>query len=209
MKKQNRGTMDFAFDKENGIAAVRWNDNSIVTVLSNHLMDQPITQAKRFDRKKRKHVNILMPNAIHKYNSTMGGVDLFDNAISNYRIRIRGKKWYWPLLSNALDAALVNAWKIHGICKKFAKETPMSQLEFRTYVVDSLLRSSNIPPTHQREGNPNEMVRFDDTKHTIIKMEKRLRCRNCSSQTIFCCKKCKIPIHPKCFDPYHTRTHSS
>ncbi|XP_055906065.1 piggyBac transposable element-derived protein 3-like [Eupeodes corollae] len=52
MKKQNRGTMDFAFDKENGIAAVRWNDNSIVTVLSNHLMDQPITQAKRFDRKK-------------------------------------------------------------------------------------------------------------------------------------------------------------
>ncbi|XP_055910809.1 piggyBac transposable element-derived protein 3-like [Eupeodes corollae] len=123
MKKQNRGTMDFAFDKENGIAAVRWNDNSIVTVLSNHLMDQPITQAKR-----------------------------------NYRIRIREKKWYWPLLSNALDAALVNAWKIHGICKKFAKETPMSQLEFRTYVVDSLLRSSNIPPTLQREGNPNEMI---------------------------------------------------
>ncbi|XP_055848110.1 piggyBac transposable element-derived protein 3-like [Episyrphus balteatus] len=206
MKKKSRGSMDFAFDKENEIAAVRWNDNSIVTVLSNHLMDQPINQAKRFDRKQRKHINIPMPNAIRQYNVTMGGVDLFDNATSNYRIRIRGKKWYWPLLTNALDAALVNAWKMHCICKKFAKETSMSQLEFRTFVVDALLRSeTNSEPVCQTEGSPNVVVRFDSMKHTVIKTEKRLRCRKCSSQTIFSCRKCNIPLHPKCFEEYHTK----
>lgn len=72
----------------------------------------PFSIQKRYERKKRKQVNIQMPNEIQEYNSTMGGVDLFDNATNNYRIRIRGKKWYWPLFTNALDAAMVNAWKI-------------------------------------------------------------------------------------------------
>lgn len=77
---------------ENEIVVVRWNDNSIVTVASNHLLPEPMHRVKRYDRKNEKIVTVQMPHPIYEYNQLMGGVDLFDNATNNYRIR--GKKWY-------------------------------------------------------------------------------------------------------------------
>lgn len=82
---------------------------------------EPLKQARRYDRKAKRMCNIEMPYPIQEYNRTMGGVDLFDNAMNSYRIRIRGKKWYWPLFTNALDAAMVNAWKLHCLCRKFGQ----------------------------------------------------------------------------------------
>lgn len=57
-------------------ALIRWNNNSIVSMISNHLSHTPIGRTKRYDRKLR--------------NPAVGGVDLFDNAINNNRIEIRG-----------------------------------------------------------------------------------------------------------------------
>lgn len=51
-------------------------------------------RARRYDRKQRKMVAIEQPYLVNQYNKYMGGVDLFDNAMNNYRIRVRGKKWY-------------------------------------------------------------------------------------------------------------------
>ncbi|XP_036329436.1 piggyBac transposable element-derived protein 3-like [Rhagoletis pomonella] len=134
MKKKPRGTSDFRFDMNNSILAVRWNDNAVVTLLSNFLSHTPMVRAKRYDRKQRKMVTIEQPYLVNEYNHLMGGVDLFDNAMNNYRIRIRGKKWYWPLITNAFDAAMVNAWKLHCFCRKYDKKPPMSQYEFRVEV---------------------------------------------------------------------------
>lgn len=78
-------------------------------------------RARRYDRKQRKMVAIEQPYLVNQYNKYMGGVDLFDNAMNNYRIRVRGKKWYWPLVTNAFDAAMVNAWKLHCFCRKYEK----------------------------------------------------------------------------------------
>lgn len=50
-----------------------------------------MVRAKRYDRKQRKMVTIEQPHLVNEYNHLMGGVDLFDNAMNNYRIRIRGK----------------------------------------------------------------------------------------------------------------------
>ena len=49
------------------------------------------------------------------YNKFMGGVDLADNVIANYRIHIKGKKWYWPLFINIISMCVVNSWKIMKI----------------------------------------------------------------------------------------------
>ena len=49
---------------------------------------------------------------IQQYNKFMGGVDLADNMLANYRICIRGKKWWWPIFSNYIDVCMVNAWKL-------------------------------------------------------------------------------------------------
>lgn len=209
MKKKNRGEMDYAFDTNNNILMVRWNDNSVVTVASNHEGILPMHNVKRFDRKKGKMVTVEMPQALAAYNSRMGGVDLFDNAMNNYRIAIRGKKWYWPLVTNGIDAAMVNAWKLHCFLQKFAdkrshakKSSAMSQIEFRVYVTESLLQQSK--PAKYREPVLLPSVRSDQVDHVIIRSDgNRVRCRGCKKHTFFVCAKCNVALHPKCFAEFH------
>lgn len=197
----DRGTYEQSFDTVNEVSAVRWNDNAVVTVLSNHLKQEPMHRAKRFDRKKMKMGTIEMPHPIHEYNRTMGGVDLFDNATNNYRIRIRGKKWYWPLITNA---AMVNAWKLHCFCRRYEKNTIMSQLDFRVFVAECMLQTSMPMKDSQTQGARNsDVVRLDGKDHIIEKNEKRIRCRQCKSQTWHKCSKCNIGLHAKCFTEYH------
>ncbi|KRY24125.1 hypothetical protein T03_13122 [Trichinella britovi] len=43
----------------------------------------------------------------------MGGVDILDKLLSSYRPRLRSKKWWWNLFSNALNLAVVAAWRLH------------------------------------------------------------------------------------------------
>lgn len=45
-----------------------------------------MNHAKRYNGKERKMVRIDQPHLVNEYNQYMGGVDLFDNAINNYRI---------------------------------------------------------------------------------------------------------------------------
>lgn len=51
MAKELKGTYDFAFDSENGISAVCWCDNAVVTIMSN--VDTIEPNAKRYDRKQK------------------------------------------------------------------------------------------------------------------------------------------------------------
>ena len=167
--------------------------------MSNYLSVEPIQTTKRYDRKVRKMTSIQQPFLIHKYNNSMGGVDLFDNAVNNYRIKVRGKKWYWPLITNGLDAAMVNAWKIRA---KPNKTKPMSQLDFRVSVAEALLqRRETCTPTGKRTGNISQFV---ENKHIVSELEKRRRCRQCGVKTFFGCVLCNENLHPKnCFADFH------
>lgn len=90
--KQERGTYDSQFDESTKIALVKWNDNSIVTAISTHYHIEPIASAKRYDKKAKTEVSIPQPVVISTYNKYMGGVNLHDNGVANYRIRVMGKK---------------------------------------------------------------------------------------------------------------------
>lgn len=87
----------------------------MVTIVTNNGTILPLVNAKRYSRKERKEVVISQTNVISAYNKHMGGVDLHDNAIANYRIKIQGKKWWWPLFTNIIDSVIVNSWKLHRI----------------------------------------------------------------------------------------------
>lgn len=222
LSKKDRGSYDFVFDTKAEVSVVRWNDNSVVTVISNNCPVNPIGSAKRYDRKHRKEVNIPQPHVIQEYNKFMGGVDLHDNAIANYRIGVRGKKWWWPLFKNVIDSSVVNAWKLY----RLANKSSISQVNFRAYIVVCLMKSeeqeieqnereedeeSSQPSTStvtmgrpSKNSLPNE-VRQDKVGHIIIKHAEsaRRRCRQCSNHTVFVCQKCKVHLHTKCFESFH------
>ncbi|KAJ8876696.1 hypothetical protein PR048_021143 [Dryococelus australis] len=78
MHKCERGSYE-------AISAVAWRDNNVVYTLSNEHGVQPVQYANRYSSRENKSLQVTQPNAIHKYNKFMGGVDLLDNNISNYR----------------------------------------------------------------------------------------------------------------------------
>lgn len=216
--KKERGFYTCAFDPILGVLVVRWNDNSVVTVMTNTCEVLPLVQAKRYNRKEHKEILIPQPNVIHQYNKYMGGVDLHDNGIANYRIRIRGKKWWWPMFTNMIDSIVVNSWKIY----KIANESRISQLEFRSQLVRSLLKcseqssntdeTSNGAKSNPLYGRPSKSalpddIRFDNVGHVIIRdtNSARKKCRICKSNTIYLCRKCKVHVHPDCFENYHMK----
>jgi len=115
LQKKERGAYDYRFDKKNEVFAVKWNDNSVVTLATNFQAVEPVLVAKRFSRTERKVVNVTQPNLIAAYNANMGGVDLLDNFVAKYKIAVKGKKWWWPLFKNYIDVALSNAWRLHRL----------------------------------------------------------------------------------------------
>ena len=134
MKKSDRGTLYFRSDDV--VYFCKWNANSIVNIGSNFLSHLPIETVKR--RVKREpDVRITHPQLIKQYNNGMGGVDVVDRILGFYRPVICGKKWYWPLIINAISVSVVAAWQLH--CA--VAETPKSHSEFRDEIAICLLKS--------------------------------------------------------------------
>ncbi|CAH1990479.1 unnamed protein product [Acanthoscelides obtectus] len=192
MSKRERGAYDCAYDKNNKISMVRWNDNSIVTICSNVYSVEPINQVRRYNRKEKREIHVQEPNVIARYNRCMGGVDLHDNGIANYRIRVMGNIWWWPIFCNSIDSIIVNCWKLYNS----VYQNKISQLDFKSYVALRLMKTDRLVE-----------VRFDDCGLTVTRHpnKARRRCRECHSHTVHMCKRCKVHLHVSCFEKYHQK----
>ena len=161
MKKSTRGTFDFSCDGT--VFMCKWSDNSYVTVASNCQTHTPVHEVRRHVKGQPVN-NFQQP---HAYNQGMGGVDLMDRMLASYRPSIRGKKWYWPLFTNALNMLVVAAWWIH--CK--IAESPMSHLDFRREIAIRLLKMSVVSRLQVGGGprvNLSDDVRFDGEDHEKV-----------------------------------------
>ena len=125
--KEPRGTFHHRKEGTDNILVLSWNDNNVVTVASNEAPALPTGEVKRWSKAEKKMVNISRPNVIKVYNETMGGVDRSDQNIAAYRISMRQRKWYWPLVADSLDGAIQNAWLLHRYINIFF-----------TYIIDLL-----------------------------------------------------------------------
>ena len=67
-----------------------------------------------------------MPMLIKTYNQGIGRIVVMDRLLSAYRPGVQEKKWYSPLITNALDISVVAAWRLH--CVLAAK--PVSHIAF-------------------------------------------------------------------------------
>ncbi|KRZ70587.1 PiggyBac transposable element-derived protein 3 [Trichinella papuae] len=81
--KKDRGFFDHIC---NGIVYLcKWNDNTIVTMASNHLTHRPVGSVQRYSQAQKKHIKIRVPEIVRRYNTSMGGVDTLDKLLSSYR----------------------------------------------------------------------------------------------------------------------------
>lgn len=210
MKKSERGAHDWAFDPNGQILSVKWKDNANVCLASNFTGIEPIQPVRRFSQSEKKHVNVPQPHIIRTYNQYMGGVDLHDAFVAKYRIKIKAKKWWWPLFTNLIDSAIVNSWRLY----RLTHDDQPDLLHFRRVIATTLLKTmkpldeeTKDPIVNQR-GRPSSLQigskpAVAEGNHTVIKREKRLRCRFCKSQTVYACSACNVGVHPKCFNRYH------
>ena len=81
--------------------------------------------------------HITQPQLIKQYNNGMGGIDVMNQLLGSYCPIIHAKKWYWPLIINAINVSVVATWQLH--CA--VAETPKSHLEFRREIAICLLKS--------------------------------------------------------------------
>nr|CAH7765248.1 unnamed protein product [Callosobruchus chinensis] len=115
VKQKQRGFTNSFVNEDKSMIVIQWKDNSTVQVASNAYGVLPTKSAKRYSAAEKKNITVDMPNAINLYNENMGGTDLMDRNISNYRIKIRNNKWYWQTFTHLLSASASNAWILHKI----------------------------------------------------------------------------------------------
>ena len=203
MMKKPRGYMEEVFSEN--ISVTKWRDNKPVMVASNKHRSHPLQKTSRWDKAKKKQITVDMPYSISVYNKFMGGVDLFDQTVSSYRIRIRSKKWWWPIFAWSLNAQTVCAWRLY----KEKGDIPL--LEFTRHVAIAILtkygtEKKRTGPKLLPKGPATSSVRFNEAQHWTMKGNKpNARCRQCSSRTIFVCKMCDVPLHPECMEQFHTK----
>ncbi|XP_033231548.1 piggyBac transposable element-derived protein 3-like, partial [Belonocnema kinseyi] len=149
MKNCKRGEYHQVTDVNSKITLVRYNDNNVVTVGSTFCGVQPIGQCKRWSKAEKKRITIDQPRCIVQYNENMGGVDRMDQNIASYRIGIRSKKWYWPLIGYAINTCVNNAWKLYRLTEQ-GKRDGLDLLGFTRRIVQTYLAKHALE--RQRPG---------------------------------------------------------
>ena len=103
--KQARGSIDYIQDSTTCTLLVRWR--LLVFFV------YPTSEAKRWSNKEKKTITVEQPPVIVAYNKYMEGVDRVDQNVATYRIRIRSKKWWWPLFIFCLSVSFNNACQLY------------------------------------------------------------------------------------------------
>ena len=136
----------------------------------------------------------------------MGGVDLLDRALSDLKPVIRGKKWYWPLVINAINIAFVYSWRLYRIV---SGET-IPQKDFRRHIVGIMIRQSK-PRVISVDSRPTKAhkvaddVRYDGLRHYPISCSVR-KCAARGKSFRNSSEKCKRSLHIKtCFQIFHEK----
>ena len=203
LSKSTRGTYSYSGSDE--FIIVNWKDNSVVNLVSSIDRVNPVSSVKRYDRANHAKIDVSIPSVIKSYNKFMGGTDRMDQNISEYRISIRIKKWWWCLFTWLIDVTIQNCW----LLARDAGET-LDLLTFRRHIVIYYLQKPalKLPLSFQcSDKRVLSAVRYDNTGHLIIKIDKQLRCAgsNCTRKPMSKCTKCDVGLCLECFARFHQK----
>jgi DNA excision repair protein ERCC-6 len=166
-------------------------------------------QVKRYSKAKKANVMVDQPQIIKNYNSFMGGVDLVDQQVALYRPTIKKKKWWFPVLTWGMAVQCHQAWRWFNLLQG----TQMPYLKFLRSVVCETLRrhgSAKLKPGVKSYrpllGAAAKSLRYSDIRHLPVVTTIMGVCQleSCKGRTTTRCDRCKVAVHPKCFNEYHT-----
>lgn len=202
--KKNRGYFEKRYDSNSLLLFVRWKDNNTVTMITNYDTVEPLSTVKRWSSIQKIKIDVPQPMVYRSYNKFMGGVDMHDQNVNNYRISIKGKKWWWVLFTHMINMSVVNAWRLHQL----ASEENMDLLQFQREIVVTYL-SGHAKSTFVKKKPVAPVpisIRKQEGGHFPRKLEKQLRCVQCHSRVRWSCSKCTVTlcIERDCFEQYHS-----
>ena len=117
-KTQERGphgNYSCAFDDNVGLYCVHWKEISVVAMPSNCIGSYPLQTVDRYSRKDHRKVQVNRSKLIKTYSNTMGGENLADAGVGEYKSQIKRRKWWWPHFTNTPGVLLRAAWKIYWL----------------------------------------------------------------------------------------------
>ena len=190
VEKEKRGFFEHRSDDY--VSIVQWKDYKVVCFGSNFSNIEPTKMMKRYSQGEKKKISCVQPFCFYQYNHGMGGVNLLDKFISQYRPTIQTKKRYWPLFVNCIEMLTVAAWRLHVT---LGTSPRLDFLEFIQSVVGGWLKT-----TSSASSGPNRkrIINTSVGLHHPVHAETQGRCSNCKK-----CQECGVHLHPMCFLDHH------
>ena len=111
MNKQSTKRGDTDFKSLDGILALKWKDNKVVTILSSGAGVGPMSTVSRYDKQSKSKKDVSCLNVMKCYNSKMGGVDKSDMLVHLYKTPLQAHRWYMQILGYLIDMCV---YAMHG-----------------------------------------------------------------------------------------------
>lgn len=156
------------------------------------------------------------PKCAADYNVHMGFCDSANHMKTSYAVQLtHHRRWYMCVIYYVLEMSVLNSLVIW---RQRVGQPQLSHLAFRDTLIDSLLGRSSayagalLPPPAKRQrldANRLPARRLTKEPHLIASGQKR-NCKWCyavsktQSSAVYECVTCGVPLHPKCFQAYHT-----
>uniref|UniRef100_A0A3Q4MXL3 PiggyBac transposable element-derived protein domain-containing protein n=1 Tax=Neolamprologus brichardi TaxID=32507 RepID=A0A3Q4MXL3_NEOBR len=172
LKRAGRGAFEekIAMVRETTLHVVKWYDNRSVTLLSDHIGANPVTEVERWGRKQKKHITVQCPAVVQEYNKNMGGVVA---------------KWYHRLVFHFLDMIIVTTWLLY---RRDCEGTGMEKIDqmklytFKSYIAQGLcMCGKNL---EKKRGRPSQSIirHYIQISH-IIPLSHSQRCKTTHMST--------------------------
>lgn len=206
-----------------------WKDKRDVTMLSTMHTDA-FDNTGKTDRDTGEEIR--KPQVVLDYNRYMGGVDLSDFLTGTYADMRKSLKWYKKLVFHLNDVCVTNAYIVycHVSRKKITHLNFVLELIEQLIAAGNAMDEERPKPGRAgRKGDDKAAIRLEFRKSMhwpcyVPDTQKENPSRPCvvckpaplgrrkevgdhveRPETRYMCKKCEVPLHPRCFEAYHTK----
>ena len=143
---------------------------------------------------------------VSQYSHFIGGVDRIDKNVDNYRMGVRSKKWWWPIIAFVVDVNLYTTLQLYWKAVNNMR-IRINKPNFRSKYGTALGLRSHPAATKPLEKRVLPGIRVDSKNQFLQSAIKQSSCAMCKKNSRKMCKKCKVNLHVICFEGFHKLGH--